>query len=234
MDFQAPAQDELYGQSALVAALAPRNDRLPLLLPADKSELETNLAGGNVTAESLAITYCEDGYYVPSMKPGSEPCKRVNLVIPGNPAMIVASWSESGAALRFSLPEGSDLSQYSAISLRAALDPLSTLNIADAYQAFTIQLVDKQGQTAAVHTRVDEPALRFPDGENEENDTFDGGWFTGRVPLTSIRMPLSDFPGVNLAEISAINLLFDQTPSGSLFISDIELVRKGEFLGVSR
>ena len=225
MDFQAQAPDELYGLPARVAALAPADDRLPLLLPARWSELETNLAGGSVTAEGVTTFYCEEGYYVPAMKPGSEPCKRVNLVIPGNPAMIVASWSQSGAALRFSLPEGIDLSQFSAISLRAAVDPLSPLNKAGAHQAFTIQLVDKQGNTASVHTRADEPALQFPVGDKEENDTFEGGWFTGRVPLTSIRMPLSDFTGVELSEIQEIALLFDQSPSGSLFISDIELVR---------
>jgi dienelactone hydrolase len=225
MDFQAQAPDELYGLDARIAALAPHSDRLPIFLPADDSELETNLAGGSVTADRLTMTYCEEGHFVPSMKPGSEPCKRVNLVVPGNPAMIVASWSDIGAALRFSLPEGSDLSQYSAISLRAALDPLSTLNTAGAYQAFTIQLVDAQGHIAAVQTRVDEPALRFPAGYEEENDTFEGGWFTGRVPLTSIRMPLRDFQGVNLAEIREMILLFNQTTSGTLFMSDIELVR---------
>jgi hypothetical protein len=139
--------------------------------------------------------------------------------------MIVASWSQSGATLRFSLPEGSDLSQFSSISLRAAVDPLSTLNKPDAYQGFTIQLVDKQGNTASVHTRVDEPALQFPDGYKEKNDTFDGGLFTGRVPMTSIRMPLSAFAGVNMSAIQEIALLFDQSPSGSLFISDIEIIR---------
>jgi len=225
MDFQAVAPDKLYELPARVAALAPRNDRLPLLLPADGSELETNLVGGSVTAENLMMTYCEEGYYVPAVKPGSEPCKRVNLIIPGNPAMIVVSWPQRGGALRFSLPEGNDLGQFATISLRAALDPLSTLNKADAYQSFTLQLVDKQGNTASVHTRVDEPALRFPGGYKNENDTFDGGWFTGRVPLTSIRIPLSNFPGVNLAELREIILLFDQTPSGSLFINDLELVR---------
>ena len=225
MDFQAVAPDELYGLPARVAALAPRPDRLPLLLPADGSELKTNLAGGGVTAEGVTITYCEEGYYVPTMKPGSEPCKRVNLIIPGNPAMIVASWSQSVGALHFSLPKEMDLSQFSAISLRTAVDPLSTLNKANSYQAFTIQLVDKLGNTASVHTRVDEPALRFPDGYKEKNDSFDGGWFTGRVPLTSVRLLLRDFTGVDLSAIQEIKLLFDQSPSGSLFISDIEIVR---------
>jgi hypothetical protein len=225
MDFHAPAPDELYGLPARVAALAPRSDRLPLLIPADGSELETNLAGGSVTTEGLKTTYCEEGYYVPAMKPGSEPCKRVNLSIPGHPSMVVVSWQQSGEALRFTLPEGSDLRQYEAISLRAAVDPLSTLNKADTGQDFTIQLVDKQGNTASVRTRVGEPALRFPVGYEEKNDTFDGGWFTGRVPLTSIRMQLSDFTGVDLSAIQEITLLFDQSPSGSLFISDLEIVR---------
>ncbi len=189
------------------------------------SELETNLAGGSVTAENLELTYCEQGYFVPAMKPGSEPCKRVNLVIPGNPGMLVVSWSQSGGALKFSFPEASDLSQFKAISLRAAVDPLSPLNEAGATQALTIQLVDQQGNTASASTRADEPALGFPLGYNEENDTFDGGLFTGRVPLTSIRMPLDGFTGVDLSQIREIVLLFDQTPGGTLFLSDLELVR---------
>ena len=225
MDFQSEVRSELYGLPAQVASLAPGKDRLPLLIPTSTAELETNLAGGSVTAEGLMITYCEEGYYVPAMKPGSEPCKRVNLIIPGNPAMIVTSWPESGAALRFSLPEGSDLSQFTAISLRAAIDPLSSLNKIDTNQAFSIQLIDKQGNIASMPTRVDEPALRFPEGYIEKNDTFNGGWFTGRVPLTSIRMLLKNFPGVNLTEIKEIILKFDQSSSGTLFISDIELVR---------
>jgi hypothetical protein len=139
--------------------------------------------------------------------------------------MVVASWSRSGAALRFSLPDASDLSRFSSIGLRAALDPLSPLNKAGANQTFTIQLIDQQGNTASVHTRADEPALQFPEGNKEESDIFEGGWFTGRVPMTSIRMPLSDFTEVNLAAIQEIALLFDQSPSGSLFISDIEIVR---------
>lgn len=225
MNFQAQAPSELYGLPARVASLAPGGDRLSLLVPTSSAELKTNLAGGSVTAKGVTTFFCEEGYYTPSMKPGSEPCKRVNLVIPGNPGMVVASWSQSGADLRFSLPEGIDLSMFSLISLRAALDPLSPLNKAGAPQVITIQLVDQEGNISTVHTRADEPALQFPLGVIEENDTFEGGWFTGRVPLTSIRLLLSDFTGVNLAEIREIVLSFDQTPSGSLFMSDLELLR---------
>jgi dienelactone hydrolase len=225
MDPGTVATDELFGLPARIAALAASSDRMPLLHPSDASELTRNLAGGSVTAENLSVFFCEEGYFVPWMKPGSEPCKRVNLIIPANPAMIVASWSQQGAAVRFSLPAGSDIRQYSAVSLRAALDPLSTLNPAGAPQAFTIKVVDTRGKSASVRTQIDEPALRFPEGNKEENDTFEGGWFTGRVPLTSIRIPLQDFKGVDLSNVREISLVFDQNPSGSLFISDIELVR---------
>ena len=225
METRSIATDTLQGLPARIAALPDPSDRFPLLLPADASELTTNLAGGSLTADNVELTYCEMGYFVPSMKPGSQPCKRVNLVIPGHPAMIVASWPQQGAALRFSLPAGSDISEYASVSLRAALDPLSPLNQLGVTQAFSVQLTDDRGNTVTVRTQLDEPALRFPEGIEEENDTFEGGWFTGRVPLTSIRVPLQDFKGVDLTKICEISLVFDQNPSGSLFISDIELVR---------
>jgi hypothetical protein len=225
MDSQAYVPDDLFGLPARIAALAPGSDRVSLLVPTSETELETNLLGGSVTTVGVTTFFCEEGYYTPFVKPGSEPCKRVNLVIPGYPAMVVISWEQQGAELRFSLPERIDLSQYNAISLRAAIDPLSILNTWGADQAFTIQLVDKQGNTYAMSTQEDEPALRFPDGYEEENDTFDGGMFTGRVPLLTIRVPLSSFPDVNLSQIREAVLLFDQTDSGSLFMADFEFVR---------
>jgi hypothetical protein len=85
-------------------------------------------------------------------------------------------------------------------------------------------LTDRAGNSAAVQTRPDEPALAFPTGLVEDDPTF-GGLFTGRVPMTTIRLPLSDFEGVDLANISEIALLFDRTPSGSLFMGDVEWVR---------
>lgn len=150
----------------------------------------------------------------------------MNVIIPGNPALAVVSWTESGQALRFKLPQGSeDLSGYTAVSLRAALNPLSELNKTGDYQSFSIQLTDSKGKTATLSTRPDEPALVFPDGYTEEDHFFEGGLFTGRVPLTTVRVPLSNFSGIDLQDIREVALVFDQTPSGSLFISDVELAR---------
>ena len=226
MDARVLASDSLFGQPARVMTLAEAANRQPLLVPASADELATNLVGGTVEADGLTTFFCEEGYYTPTMKPGSEPCKRVNLVIPGNPAMVVVSWEEPGATLRFELPEAAgDLSGFTTISLRTAVDPLSPLNTPDSYQAFTVQLTDRTGAVATVTTQPTEPALVFPPGNEEEDTFFEGGHFTGRVPMTTVRLLLDDFAGVDLTQISEVALVFDQTPSGSLFMGDIEMVK---------
>ena len=226
MDSTVLAQDSLFGQPARVMTLAEAANRRPLLVPASADEMTTNLVGGAVEADGLTTFFCEEGYYTPTMKPGSEPCKRVNLVIPGNPAMVVVSWEEPGATLRFELPEeAGDLSDFTTISLRTAVDPTSLLNASGSYQSFSVRLTDSSGATAIVQTQPTEPALLFPLGNVEEDDIFEGGMFTGRVPMTTVRLLLGDFAGVDVTQISEVALLFDQTPSGSLFMGDIELVK---------
>ncbi len=222
----APAPDTLLGQPARIMTLAEAAHRLPLLVPAGADELVTNLVGGRVVAEGLTTFFCEAGYFTPLVKPGSEPCKRVNLTIPGNPVMVVVSWEEAGASLRLELPaEAGDLSSYTTISLRTAVDPTSPLNVPEQYQAFTVRLTDRTGATALVQTRSDEPALVFPVANMEEDSLFEDGLFTGRVPMTTVRLLLADFTGVDLTQISEVAFLFDQTPSGSLFMGDIEVVK---------
>jgi hypothetical protein len=86
-------------------------------------------------------------------------------------------------------------------------------------------LTDRAGRTAAVPTRPGEPALVFPPGTVEEDPVFAGGLFSGRVPMTTVRVQLRDFAGVDLSQIAEVALLFDQTPGGSLFLGDLEFVR---------
>ena len=45
------------------------------------------------------------------------------------------------------------------------------------------------------------------------------------MPLTTIRLALSDFAGVDLTDIGEVALVFDRTPSGTLFMGDLEWVR---------
>ena len=118
IDVTTPAPDELYGLPARVAFLAPAADRQTVMLPADVEELTTNRLGGEVTAEDVTTHFCPKGFYSAQMLPGSEPCRRNYVTVPGQPAHAVVWWEEPGAALRFTLPDGAgDLSDYTTLSL---------------------------------------------------------------------------------------------------------------------
>jgi hypothetical protein len=225
MDVFMPAVTQLYGLPARSAAMVAGNNRLPLLVPATAEALTSSPAGGDVTAEGVTTLFCPPGFYMPATAPGTEPCRRVTVTVPGQPAHAVVTWEQAGGSLRFALPPGVGmLNFFDAVSLRAAIDPLSPHNAAGAAQGLSVQLTDSAGNTAVASTRPDEPALQYPAGEVVD-DPFFGSLFTGRVPLTTIRLSLREFAGVNLMSIVEVALLFDGAPSGALFLADVELVR---------
>lgn len=220
MDAHLLAPERLGGLAARVAALYPAEARTVLFAPASDAELTVNRLGGQVSADAVTLHFCPEGYYTPFVKPGSEPCRRANVPVPGNPALAVVTW-EKLAALRFAIPEGKgDLSRAAAISLRVAVDPLSPLNPNGKNQTFATRLTDGKGMSATVATQPNEPALRFPPGEVEPDEMF-GELFTGRAPLTTLRVLLPQFQGVDLSDIREIALVFDRAQSGSLFLADL-------------
>ena len=143
----------------------------------------------------------------------------------GLPQQVVLSWEESGAEWKTAVPgANADLSAYTALQLRAVLDPLSDLNAQGEPQSFTVALVDAAGNQAQVVV----PPLPYPIGERQPNDFFDGGSFSGQVHMHQVRLPLAEFADVDLTQISEIALMFDQSDTGALFLADLELVSKGD------
>jgi hypothetical protein len=127
-DAETPAPDALFGLPGRAAVLPSTADRQVLFQPAAAEELATNLLGGAVTADGVFTHFCPKGFYNPAMLPGSEPCRRNTVTIPGQPSHAVVSWDKPGAALRFALPAGAgDLSGYAALSMRAAGPPTDAM-----------------------------------------------------------------------------------------------------------
>ena len=71
---------------------------------------------------------------------------------------------------------------------------------------------------------LDAPALAFPVGVRQPNDYFEGDWFTGPVYMSSIRVPLIAFTGIDLGNVVEVALVFDQTDSGRIFVADLEFI----------
>ena len=208
----APA--ELYGRPARVNVLPPSADRLSILTP-DESDEAAN-------ADGVTLFFCPPGYTV---EPELAPCRRPNFINPGNPTMAVVTWT-GPSELRFELPVGArDLSGYTTLSLRAALDPLSELNATGAQQRFSVRLTDGSGDMAVIIAGPGEPALQYPVGEFTESEFFPPGILDTVVHMTAVRLQLGSFAGVDLSDVAEIALWFDQTPSGTLFVGDVEGAR---------
>lgn len=225
IDAATPASAELYGLAAQAALLADPRHRLRLLTPLGEDDFAVSPVGGAVRAEGIATLFCPARYYTPFTAPELADCHRAEVTVPGQPAHALIRWDRPGGALRFELPIGlGNLLFFDAFSVRVAVDPLWEENPSGAPQSFSVQVTDRSGATARVAVRADEPALRYPAGEIQPDDVF-GEIFTGRLPLTPVRVPLSAFEGVNLADIAEVALVFDQSESGALFVADVELVR---------
>lgn len=208
---------ELYGRPARVNVLPPSADRLPLLTPDEAAAVATA-----ANADGVTLFFCPPGYTV---EPELAPCRRPNFVNPANPTMVVVSWT-GPSELRFELPVGArDLSGYTTLSLRAALDPLSELNAAGMQQRFSVRLTDGSGDMAVNLVGPGEPALQYPAGEFTESESFPPGLLDAVVHMTAVRLQLGSFAGVDQSDVVEIALWFDQTPSGTLFVADVEVAR---------
>ena len=86
MDAETPAPDVLFGLPGRAAVLPSTADRQVLFQPAAAEELVNNLLGGAVTADGVVTHFCPKGFYTPITLPGSEPCRRNTVTIPGQPS----------------------------------------------------------------------------------------------------------------------------------------------------
>lgn len=230
LDMTAPVPDTLYELPALLSALA--EERRTVFTPLGDVELTTNLLGGDVVAEMLDITYCPEGYFGGQNEPELEICQRRNVNQPGNPQMVTLSWETPEAVWRFAIPEeAGDLSAFTALSLRAAADPVSPLNEPGAGQSFAVRLTDADGQSAVFVVSADEPALQLSLDEMMDLDGF--AFFPGHSYLASTRLPLREFEGVDLSKVRELAFLFDQIDRGTLFLGDIEFVRPPQIVGAN-
>jgi hypothetical protein len=87
-----------------------------------------------------------------------------------------------------------------------------------------LRLTDETGRAAAVRL-AKEPALAFPAGNKIIDDSLKLERWDNHVILSSIRIPLSKFSGVDLSDVRSVALVFDATDSGVIFLADLELLR---------
>jgi hypothetical protein len=204
------APDRLYGYRVLTSLSLPTAQRRIVLLPAESNRLQNAFGQLHQLSGPLAVEFCD----------GDQRCLTWPIQ-PGQSDQLRLSWT--GPRATFSTPlssEAQDLSKFDMLHLRALVDPTAFLNAPKLPQSFSVILQDTTGLSSTVKVPSKTPALGYQPGA--PSTTF-YGW-NGLAPMSSIRIPLSDFKGVDLSRVNSVGLALDGQPTGSILIADLEFL----------
>jgi hypothetical protein len=138
------------------------------------------------------------------------------------------AWQGARGLYQLELPGGSaDLSHYSVLSMRAAVDPADPRNWSGAgapAPRFSVVLRDTSGGAAVVAVPAGRAAFTIPAGELQTQGKV--ALWTGFTPLSSVRIPLSDFKGIDLSRVAGLAFSFSGPRSGVIRIADLEFVAR--------
>lgn len=131
-------------------------------------------------------------------------------------------WQKSGGEVKF---PASGFAGYNALTLYVAVDSPNDLNPKGKDQSFTVTLSDASGATQSILIPKGTSALAWHEGDILDIEQFDGviRMWDGLMPLGGLRIPLALFDEIDLASVSEIALVFDQTNSGAVMLSGIYL-----------
>lgn len=221
-----PAPAGLYDLAVHTALALGAAERGIVVRPRTRDDLGFNDFGGYaLRGDTSHLDFCEY----------RQPCMRW-AIQPGNPSQVRFSWTDPSGA-RWTLPLGespADLSAFNSLHLRVVLDPTDYLNAHREPVTLTLTLTDASGHNAGI--RLDgatTPALAYPPGEVNRQAW---GWI-GHAYLASVRVRLTEFGGVDLTRVQALEIHVGGARSGSLLIADVEFLRvalaqRGDRLGV--
>ncbi|MEG1312170.1 MAG: alpha/beta hydrolase, partial [Romboutsia sp.] len=138
--------------------------------------------------------------------------------------LLNIKWKDSNGKMSFS-PSTKDFSEFNSLSIDIVQDSSDELNIKGKNQEFVIQIKDKKGNISKVELDKNTPALDYINGKVEYLELEDSKYkmWSTQTPLTSIKVPLSSFKGIDFNKIDEISLIFDKTKSGSVMIGGFEL-----------
>jgi hypothetical protein len=84
-------------------------------------------------------------------------------------------------------------------------------------QDLSVVLTDGNGTSSSTLVSASSGALYFPPG-NAMGPPFRA---VPKIVLSTVRLPLSVFVGVDLTNITSVKMSFDQTATGALMFSDL-------------
>lgn len=138
------------------------------------------------------------------------------------PAALRLAWQSPGARLRLAWPPAQqNIRAFDSLQMRLTVDSSDILN-AGFDQQIAVLLRDRYGRGARVELPGGTPALhQFPPDPQT-------GYEAVPAYLSAVRIPLQQFEGIDLSAIASLELVFDHTPRGALYLTDIGVITTPE------
>jgi hypothetical protein len=204
------------------AGVTTRRDVNRLLSAGD---LATNTLGGAVVQNGITpYELCggeapQPRHCLPGQSTARQPHTSVSARASAKRGLsqLQAGWSDTTAAFQNDVPLGAgDVRAFTAVQFRASVNFADLRNAAALPQDLTVTLTDRTNHSATVRVSDVSGSLFYPPGTLAH---------VPKVFLNTVRVPLSGFAGIDLADIASVRLNFDRTSSGALLISDLAFAR---------
>lgn len=209
---ESPQPDTMYGEK--VSLLYKTADSVPLFSIEDPSAYTVK----NMLAEvkTDAWFFKQDELLVDTITygDGAQQSRR----------LLKLSWADAPAELQFT-PSIADWKKYRTLAIDLVPDAADEKNWTLDSQRFTVVLTDRTGNSTRIKLPDHLEALLIAEGELDSTPLIDETIYFWSIatPLSSILLPLSLVEGVNLSEIKSVQLLMEDTDTGSLLIESIRL-----------
>lgn len=177
---------------------APAGARLVVEDTLDRSTITSNDLGGASTFTGFTVrTTCDPADCTSQPNVGS--AHQLALFWDGP-----ATWSTV-------IPAASgDVSGFDVVSFRLGVNYQNARNPNGQHQDLRLVLTDGVGASASVRVGDHSAALFDPPGNS-----------AAKVVLNMVQVPMGAFAGVDTTDVASIELVFDQTPTGSVQITDL-------------
>lgn len=216
----------------------------------DDRNLNVNTMGGAVTPTSLwPYDVCGGASPTPGqcLTAAQFRSRQPHTSINGNVVrrglnQLRMGWNDASATLSNELPSGhGDVTQFQALQFRASVNFEDSRNANLMAQNFQVALKDGAGMTASVRVANFSSALFVPPGDppRDTNMLFippadiDLMSPVPKVVLNTVRLPLSAFANINLADVRSVEFKFDQPRQGTLLIQGALLITDIAFVSAA-
>lgn len=223
---EAPPPPSAQGAQIHASYHAAANMRRDINRLLTTSNLTTNTLGGSVGQSGITpYTLCggnspQPQHCLPSQSVLRQPhTAPSSLSTKRGLSQLQFGWTSAAASYSNQVPAAyANVSAFTSLQLRAAIDFSSSRNPLSSPQDFSVVLVDAAGRQASVRVGAYSRALFFPPGSGVNLRA-------PKVILNTVRVPLAAFTGIDKTNIRTVRLALNQRSSGALLMSDIAFAK---------